>query len=53
MDIYKKRNLVEHLFQKLKQFRRVATRYERLAINYLTMLSLASILIWLKREHTK
>jgi len=47
-DIYKERNLVERLFQKLKQYRRVATRYERLALNYLTMLSLASILIWIK-----
>jgi transposase len=36
------------LFQKLKEYRRVATRYERLAVNYMTMLSLASILIWLK-----
>jgi transposase len=47
-DIYKERNLVERLFQKLKEFRRVATRYERLAVNYMTMLSLVSILIWLK-----
>ncbi len=46
-DIYKERNLVERLFQKLKQYRRVATRYERLAVNYMTMLSLASMLIWL------
>lgn len=46
--IYKERNLVERLFQKLKQYRRVATRYERLAVNYMTMLCLASILIWLK-----
>ena len=47
-DIYKERNLVERMFQKLKQYRRVATRYERLAINYMTMLSLSCILIWLK-----
>jgi transposase len=47
-DIYKERNLVERLFQKLKGYRRVATRYERLALNYMTMLSLVSILIWLK-----
>lgn len=47
-DIYKERNLVERLFQKLRQFRRVATRYERLAINYMTMLSLACILVWIK-----
>jgi transposase len=47
-DIYKERNLVERLFQKLKEYRRVATRYERLALNYMTMLNLASTLIWLK-----
>lgn len=47
-DIYKERNLVERFFQKLKQYRRIATRYERLALNYMTMLSLVSILIWLK-----
>jgi len=47
-EIYKERNLVERLFQKLKEYRRVATRYERLAVNYMTTLSLASVLIWLK-----
>ena len=47
-EIYKERNLVECLFQKLKEYRRVATRYERLVVNYMTMLSLASVLIWLK-----
>ncbi len=45
--IYKDRNLVERFFQKLKQFRRVATRYERLAKNYQSMLSLVSAVIWL------
>ena len=30
-ELYKERNLVERLFQKLKQFRRIATSYERLA----------------------
>ena len=46
-ELYKERNLVERLFQKLKQFRRIATRYERLARNYLAMLYLAGSLIWL------
>jgi len=32
-DLYKERNLVERLFQKLKEYRRIATRYERLARN--------------------
>ena len=43
----KERNLVERLFQKLKHFRRVATRYEKLARNYMGMLHLASSMIWL------
>ncbi|MCF1427659.1 MAG: IS5/IS1182 family transposase, partial [Shewanella sp.] len=37
----------ERLFHKLKQFRRVATRYERLKRNYLGMLKLSASLIWL------
>jgi transposase len=45
--LYKDRNLVERFFQKLKQFRRIATRYERLARNYQSMLSLVSAVIWL------
>jgi len=45
--IYKERNLVERLYQKLKKFRRIATRYERLARNYPAMLYLASAIIWL------
>ena len=46
--IYKARNLVERFFQKIKNFRRIATRYERLARNYLAMLHLAATIIWLK-----
>ena len=45
--IYKERNLVERLFQKLKNFRRVATRYERLARNYMGILQIAAIEVWL------
>tara|TARA_Y100000588_G_C13979700_1_gene806602 strand:+ start:575 stop:910 length:336 start_codon:yes stop_codon:yes gene_type:complete len=45
--IYKERNLVERLFQKLKQFRRIATRYDRLGRNYLGMLQIAASMIWL------
>jgi transposase len=45
--LYKDRNLVERFFLKLKQFRRIATRYERLARNYQAMLSLVSAVIWL------
>jgi transposase len=46
-ELYKERNLVERLFQKLKQFRRIATRYDRLGRNYQAMLYLASSMIWL------
>lgn len=46
-ELYKERNLVERLFQKLKHFRRIATRYEKLARNYQSMLNLVSTLIWL------
>jgi transposase len=45
--LYKERNLVERLFQKLKNFRRIATRYERLARNYQAMLSIVATVIWL------
>ncbi|MFA6163898.1 MAG: transposase, partial [Methylobacter sp.] len=45
--LYKERNAVERFFQKLKNFRRIATRYERLAGNYQAMLSLVSTVIWL------
>ena len=46
-ELYKERNLVERLFQKLKHYRRVATRYERLARNYLSILQLVASVIWL------
>jgi transposase len=45
--LYKERNLVERLFNRLKQFRRVATRFEKRARNYLSMLHLAAITILL------
>lgn len=46
-SIYRQRNLVERCFNRLKQFRRIATRYEKRANNYQAMLTLASILLWL------
>ncbi len=46
--LFKERHLVEKLFLKLKGFRRIATRYDKLACTYLGFLCLASILIWLK-----
>ncbi len=47
-EAYRARNRVERLFHRLKQFRRIATRYEKRAANYLAMLHIGAILIWLK-----
>lgn len=44
---YRQRNRIERTFNRLKQFRRIATRYEKLAANYLAMLTIATILLWL------
>ena len=46
--LYKERHLVENYFLKLKTFRRIATRYDKLAFTYLGFLCIVSILIWLK-----
>lgn len=46
-EVYAERNRIERLINRLKQFRRVATRYEKLASNYLAMLTLAATLLWL------
>ena len=44
---YRQRNKVERLLGRLKQYRRIATRYEKKAENYLAMITLASIILWL------
>ncbi len=44
---YRERNVVERTINRLKQFRRVATRYEKRAANYLAMVTIAVILLWL------
>jgi transposase len=46
--LYRARNLVERFFNKIKQCRRVATRYDKLAVNYLAFIQLASIRLWLR-----
>ncbi len=46
--LYKERNLVERFFSKLKHFRRIATRYDKLAVNFLAMLKLACVRLWLR-----
>ena len=44
--LYRARNLVERFFNRIKQCRRVATRYDKLAANYLAFVQLASIRVW-------
>ena len=46
--LYRERHLAECAFNKLKWFRRIATRYEKLAQRYLAFLHLASTLLWLR-----
>lgn len=46
--LHKARNFVERLFNKAKLFRRIATRYVKLAENYLAALKLVALRIWLR-----
>ena len=46
-EAYRQRNIVERLINRLKNFRRIATRYEKRACNYLAMIHIAAILLWL------
>ena len=48
LDLYRRRNLIERFFCKLKQFRRIATRFEKHATNFLAAVALASARIWLR-----
>lgn len=47
-ELYKERNLIERMFNKLKHFRRVATRYDKLDIAYLGFVFIAAIYLWIK-----
>jgi transposase len=46
-ELYKSRHLIENLFAKLKQYRAIATRYDKTALNFLGAIYLVSIVIWL------
>ena len=46
--IYKERNLIERFFNKIKHFRRIATRYEKTALSVASMLLLVGAMIWLR-----
>ena len=46
--LYRLRNLVERCFNKLKHFRRIATRFDRRAVHFLGFLQLAAALLWMR-----
>jgi transposase len=47
-ELYKERHLVECCINKLKQYRRIFSRFEKLASRYLAFLKFAATLIWLR-----
>ena len=46
-EMYKKRNVVERLFRRLKGFRRVCTRYDKTDVMYFAFIQFAAVVIWL------
>jgi len=46
--LYKERNRVERFFSRIKQCRRIATRYDKLAETFMGFVKLACIMLWLK-----
>ena len=46
-DLYEARHLIENFFAKLKQYRAIATRYDKRARNFLAAIHLAAVVIWL------
>jgi transposase len=46
-ELYKARHLIENFFAKLKQFRAIATRYDKTDVNFLAAIQLAAAIIWL------
>ncbi len=51
-DLYRLRNRVERLVNRLKQFRAVATRYDKTAESFLAVVDLAAARLWLRSVHT-
>lgn len=47
-DLYAQRYLIECCFSKLKQFRRVATRFEKTARNYRAIVTIAAVILWIR-----
>ena len=51
-DAYKRRNRIERCVNALKQFRRIATRYEKTARAFLSMLCIGAARLWIKTVNT-
>ncbi|OPG11954.1 transposase [Microbispora sp. GKU 823] len=47
-EAYKQRNLVERCFGKLKQWRAIATRFDKLVSRYLTGVTVGCLMLWLR-----
>ena len=52
-DLYAQRNLVERFFNRLKHFRRAATRYDKLAQNYLAAVTLVATRLWCRHVESR
>jgi transposase len=50
--LYRARNRIERFFNRIKHFRRLATRYEKHASNFLAMLKLAAVHLWLRHNES-
>lgn len=50
--LYRQRNRIERFFNKIKHYRRLATRYEKHASNFLAMLKLAAVRLWLRHNES-
>ncbi len=47
-EVYKARNRIERCFNKLKHFRRIATRYDRIAVYFKAFIYLACAMLWMR-----
>ena len=47
-EIYKERHLVECYINKIKHFRRIATRYEKTTQSFISMICLSAAMVWLR-----
>lgn len=50
--LYRKRNIVERLINRLKQFRRIATRYEKRAANFAALITIAALCLFSEFAYT-